>query len=129
MNLWHKLKASVWPMATQRGYEGTSQSRRMRNFQPTTEDLNSILSAEGDELRARCRHLVRSNAWAANGRDSYSANAIGTGIKPQSLHPNPRTRENLHAWFREWTDFCDSAGVTDFYGLQRMICDATFEAG
>lgn len=128
MNLLSKLQ-SFFGFSEQRGYEGASQTRRMRNFRPSDQDLNSLLSAEGDELRARCRHMFRSNAWAANARDGYSANAIGTGIKPQSRFPLEKRREELHKWFLEWTDYCDAAGVTDFYGLQRMICDASFEAG
>ena len=113
----------------QRGYEGAAQSRRMRNFRPTYADLNTLLSAEGDELRARCRHLFRSNAWAANAREAFASNAVGTGIKPQSKFPEDKRREELHRWWLEWTDYCDAAGVTDLYGLQKMICDASFEAG
>ena len=112
-----------------RGYEGASQTRRMRNFRPATEDLNSLLSAEGDELRARCRHMFRSNGWAANARDSFASNTIGTGIKPQSRHPSEAVREQLQKWWLEWTDYCDTAGITDLYGLQKMIVDAQFEAG
>jgi capsid protein len=38
-----------------------------------------------NELRAKSRDLVRRNAWAAAGVEAFVSNAIGTGIKPQSM--------------------------------------------
>lgn len=132
-NWWSRFLQSVTPSwgnsANRSAYEGAAQGRRMRSFQPTYADINSILSAEGDELRIRCRWLVRNNSYAKNALESYSANAIGTGIKPHSKHPDEAKREQLQDWWLRWTDECDSAWTTDFYGLQKQICEATLEAG
>ncbi len=113
----------------QAGYEGAATGRRMRNFRPTGSDINTLLSAEGDELRARCRFLARNNAWAKNAIDGFAANAIGAGIVPTSKHPRKGVRRNLEQWWLRWTDECDAADATDFYGLQQQICVATLEAG
>ena len=112
-----------------KAYEGAGAGPRLRNFRPTNADINTLLALEGDDLRARCRFLVRNNSWAKNAIESYSANAIGNGIKPQSKHPDKGKREQLQEWWLRWTDECDSNYATDFYGLQRQICEATLEAG
>src|SRR5262245_32353816 len=98
------------------GFEGAATGRRMRNFRPTVADINTLLSAEGDELRARCRWLARNNAYAKNAIEAYASNAIGTGIKPVSRHPRKTVRKKLEEWWLRWTDECDSSYSTDFYG-------------
>jgi lambda family phage portal protein len=135
MSWWTKLlQPFYWgskpaPESGWGGYEGAARGRRLRNFAPTNANINTLLSAEGDELRSRCRFLVRNNSWAKNALESYSANAIGTGIKPVSKHPDSATRAQLQEWWLRWTDECDANYATDYYGLQRQICEATLEAG
>jgi lambda family phage portal protein len=82
-----------------------------------------------NELRAKSRDLVRRNAWANSALESYVANAIGTGIKPQSMLTNAAQRETLQTLWRNWTVDADAAGLTDFYGLQAMACRAMLEGG
>ncbi len=111
------------------GFRGSGSGRRLGSWQETDAAINSLLSAEGDELRRRCRGMVRKNHWARCAQDSYVANCIGTGIKPQSLHPDPEIRKLLHSEFARWTDEADSEGLTDFYGLQALMMREMFEAG
>src|SRR3546814_15770287 len=76
----------------------------------------AALSLAQDELRAKSRDLVRRNAWAAAGIEAFVANAIGTGIKPQSMVQDQATREAIHSLWWDWCEEADAAGLTDFYG-------------
>src|SRR5690606_6930663 len=82
-----------------------------------------------NELRAKSRDLVRRNAWAAAGVEAFVANAIGTGIKPQSMVEDNALREAIHALWWDWCEEADTAGLTDFYGLQALACRAMLEGG
>lgn len=89
----------------------------------------AALAFSQDELRAKSRDLVRRNAWAAAGVEAFVANAIGTGIKPQSMVVDPALREAIQALWRDWCDEADASGMTDFYGLQSLACRAMLEGG
>src|SRR5437773_327602 len=63
-------------------YRDAGTGRRTESFYaPETGPLSSII-ANGTILRARARALMRQNAWARNARETFAANAIGTGIVP-----------------------------------------------
>jgi hypothetical protein len=66
-------------------YDGTGGGRRALAWMPSNPGAVSALAFAQDELRAKSRDLVRRNAWAASGIEAFVANAIGTGIKPQSM--------------------------------------------
>jgi len=57
------------------------------------------------------------------------ANAVGTGIKPQSLAADETFKADVQALWRDWTEEADAAGQTDFYGLQALACRAMLEGG
>jgi len=67
--------------------------RRTTGWLPATSDINTLVFRNLDTLRARSRHMVRRNPWAANALDAFIGDVIGTGIKPQSLHPDARIKE------------------------------------
>src|SRR5262245_10158963 len=67
-------------------YDGSRQRRRLKSWQPTQNTVNTILASSGYLLRARCRDTLRNNAHAVAASDSFTANLIGTGIKPSSLY-------------------------------------------
>ncbi|WP_155402517.1 phage portal protein, partial [Ralstonia solanacearum] len=58
----------------------------------------------------------RRNAWAQAGIEAFVANAVGTGIKPQSLSADEGFKADVQALWRDWTAEADAAGQTDFYG-------------
>jgi len=103
--------------------------RRTTGWLPATSDINTLVFRNLDTLRARSRDMVRRNPWAANALDAFVANAIGTGIKPQSLHPDARLKERIQELWLRWTDEADASNLTDFYGLQALACRAVMEAG
>lgn len=110
-------------------YDGTGGGRRALAWMPTNPGAVSALSLAQDELRAKSRDLVRRNAWAAAGIEAFVANAIGTGIKPQSMVQDQATREAIHSLWWDWCEQADAAGLTDFYGLQALATRAMLEGG
>ena len=123
------ISSMVRPSAAYEG--GASFVRRARHrSSQSTQGPNALLSAHGYELIRRARGLVRNNPWASNALDSYTSNAIGTGITPMmSKHPNVSTREKvLEAWL-SWTDQADAAGISDYYGQQTLEVREVLEAG
>ena len=110
-------------------YDGIGGGRRAIAWQVGNPGAVAALAFSQNELRAKSRDLVRRNAWAAAGVEAFVANAIGTGIKPQSMVVEPASREAIHALWWDWCDEADAAGLTDFYGLQALACRALLEGG
>lgn len=110
-------------------YDGVGFGRRTLAWMPGNLGAVATLAYAQDELRAKSRDLVRRNAWAAAGIEAYVANAIGTGIKPQSMVTDSALREAIHSVWWDWCEEADAAGLTDFYGLQAMALRAMLEGG
>jgi lambda family phage portal protein len=110
-------------------YDGTGGGRRALAWMPSNPGAVAALSLAQDELRAKSRDLVRRNAWAAAGIEAFVANAIGTGIKPQSMVQDQAAREAIHSLWWDWCEHADAAGLTDFYGLQALATRAMLEGG
>lgn len=102
-------------------YDGAGSGRRTLAWMPGNPGAVAALISTQTELRAKSRDLVRRNPWAAAALDAFVANAIGTGIKPQSMVADSALRETIQARFRDWTEEADAAGLTDFYGLPRHV--------
>lgn len=110
-------------------YEGASMSRRAEGWQTANYGPSSAPVMSANTLRARSRQLIRNNAWASNACETFTSEVIGSGIKPQSRHPEQKIRTAIHeAWLR-WTDEADADGRMDLYGLQALIVREEFEAG
>ncbi|MFN5588244.1 MAG: phage portal protein, partial [Holosporales bacterium] len=62
---------------------------------PTTDSANAILFQDAALLRSRSRDMARKNAYAANGIEAIVANAVGTGIKPQSKTADADIRKTI----------------------------------
>ena len=110
-------------------YDGTGGGRRALAWMPSNPGAVAALSLAQDELRAKSRDLVRRNAWATAGIEAFVANAIGTGIKPQSMVQDQTTREAIHSLWWDWCERADAAGLTDYYGLQALATRAMLEGG
>jgi hypothetical protein len=72
---------------------------------------------------------VRRNPYAANASASFTAHAVGCGIKSSSLVEDAGLKDRIQRLWLAWTDEADADGLTDFYGLQAMAARAIFEAG
>jgi lambda family phage portal protein len=110
-------------------HEAAGRGRRSLAWAPGNPGAVAALLATNTELRSKSRDLVRRNAWAQAGIEAFVANAVGTGIKPQSLSTDERFKTEVQALWRDWTEEADAAGQTDFYGLQALACRAMLEGG
>lgn len=111
------------------GFEGALSNRRLRAFRPARAHVNALLAQAGPDLNARARYLVRNNGYAQNAIDSWSANAVGVGLKPSSQMKAAARKKALQRLFLDWTDQADAEGLTDFYGLQRRAAREVFMTG
>jgi lambda family phage portal protein len=127
MGWWHTLKRRLF--GTSPTYDGVGGGRRAVAWQVGNPGAVAALAFTQNELRAKSRDLARRNAWAATGIEAFVANAIGTGIKPQSMVTDAAVREAIHALWWDWVEEADAAGLTDFYGLQALACRAMLEGG
>ena len=127
MGWWKKLSRSL--LGGTPIYDGTGAGRRSLAWRVGNPGAIAALLHTQSELRAKSRDLVRRNTWAHAALESYVANAVGTGIKPQSMVQDPVLRESIQALWSDWTDAADAAGLTDFYGLQALACRAMLEGG
>jgi len=110
-------------------YDGAGLGRRTLAWTVANPGAVAALAYTQEQLRAKSRDLVRRNAWAAAGIEAFVANAIGTGIKPQSMVSDAAQRETIQRLWWDWCETADSAGLTDFYGLQSLACRAMLEGG
>ena len=110
-------------------YDGAGAGRRSLAWRVGNPGAIAVLLTTQTELRAKSRDLVRRNTWAHAALESYVANAVGTGIKPQSMVQDPTLRESIQSLWSDWTESADAAGLTDFYGLQALACRAMLEGG
>jgi lambda family phage portal protein len=110
-------------------YDGVGGGRRALAWSVGNPGAVAALLYSQNELRAKSRDLVRRNAWANAALESYVANAVGTGIKPQSMVKDATVRETIQSLWRDWTVQADAAGLTDFYGVQALACRSMLEGG
>lgn len=110
-------------------HEAAGRGRRAVSWQPGNPGAVAAMLATQSELRTKSHDIVRRNAWAHTAIESYVANAVGTGIKPQSLCPDEPFKRAVQPLWRDWTEEADAAGQMDFYGLQALACRAVLEGG
>lgn len=110
-------------------HEAAGRGRRALAWTPGNPGAVAAMLATSTELRIKSRDLVRRNAWAQAGIEAFVANAVGTGIKPQSLSDDEGFKTAVQALWRDWVEEADAAGQTDFYGLQALACRAMLEGG
>lgn len=110
-------------------HEAAGRGARAQAWMPGNPGAVSALLATHSDLRSKSRDLVRRNAWAQSGIEAFVANAVGTGIKPQSLAGDDAFKAAVQTLWRDWVEEADAAGQTDFYGLQALACRAMLEGG
>lgn len=120
------LRRALKPAAA-RAYDGAQGGRRWAGASEMPAPIASALAARGP-LARRARGLVANNALAASGAEAWVSALAGTGIRPQSTHPDATFREAAAARWEAWTDRADLDGLADAYGLQalaarRMVVD------
>ena len=110
-------------------YEGATSGRRLGTWATTRDAVNSVWYQSADQLVARSRDIARKDGWAAKAIDEWVCNAIGNGIKPQSLHPNEPTKARIQKLWSQFANECDASGTTDIYGFQALAFRSMVEGG
>lgn len=106
----------------------TAGGGRLANAR-TVSNLNSDILATAATIQRRAAYFARNNAHVTAAVNALVTNIVGPGIKPSSQHPDPQTREALHALWARWTDQCDVDGFGDFYAMQALMVRQMVEAG
>lgn len=116
-------RASAFP------YEGATTGRRLGTWSTTRDAVNSVWYQSADQLVARSRDLARKDGWAGKAIEEWVGNAVGNGIKPQSLHPDEATKTKIQTLWTQFVAECDADGVTDYYGFQALAFRSMVEGG
>ncbi len=111
-----------------RSLDAAAQGRRMGNARTITSLNSDILGAAGT-IQRRAAYFARNNAHITSAVNVLVSNIVGPGIKPSSQHPDPKTRELLHALWARWVDRCDLEEFGDFYAMQALMVRQMVEAG
>ncbi|WP_353273366.1 phage portal protein [Wolbachia endosymbiont (group A) of Agelastica alni] len=117
------------PKTKSLAWDGAGSGRRLMYWHPERGSINSLLSNSLETLRSRSRDMVRKNPYAENIIDTIVSNCVGTGIKPQSKAKDAELKKKVQELWLHWTDEADSNGVSDFYGLQALVCRSMIEGG
>src|SRR5581483_7818592 len=125
----------MWPairrvlgLDRRRAFDAAGGGRRWEGAK-SVESLNAAILAGATVAARRAGYYARNNPWVAAAVQALIANAVGTGIKPRSAHPDSNVRSALHQLWARWTDRADANGLTDFYGLQGLALRAMVESG
>ncbi len=110
-------------------YEGATTGRRLGTWATTRDAVNSVWYQSADQLVARSRDIARKDGWAAKAIDEWVCNAIGNGIKPQSLHPDEAIKQKIQKLWSQFANECDTTGTTDIYGLEALAFRSMVEGG
>lgn len=123
-------RAAVRLAGQMAAYDVNGGGLRIRGWNPGGNDsINALIEAGGENLRRYSRDTVRKNPWARQAVRTFTGNAIGAGIVPQSKHPDEAMARKIEAAWLKWTDEADADGTCDFYGLQALACRSTVEGG
>ncbi len=111
------------------GYDAASTGRRLAGFDASTSHVNTLLASDGDSLRARCRKVVREDAWAEGAITDWVTEAVGEGIVPHPQHSDPTKRALLKDLWSQFADEADPTGASSVYGLQALAFRSALEGG
>jgi lambda family phage portal protein len=131
-NVRYRIKGTglyVQPAKARVDYDAASERRRLSNWKPSSAGPNATALNNAETLRKRARDLTRNNPHISHAADTWSANLVGTGIKPQSQASDPAVRDAIQRLWDDWTDQADSQGTTDFYGMQGLAARSLLDAG
>lgn len=109
--------------------EAGETRRRLANFRPPKQHINSMILAAGDTVLARARWLARNNPLAKNAVRVFADNLVGTGIVPSWRIDDRVLKVEVQEAWTDWTDQADASGQSDFYGLQYRVARELFLAG
>jgi len=111
------LRRQAPPSAT-RSLDAAGGGRRWADARTVTS--SGAVHASAATVAARAAHFALNDPRGARIVEMLTANIVGTGIKPRSLHPSEAVRARLHRGWIAWTDRADAEGRGDAYLLQAL---------
>lgn len=124
-----KRLAARLQMDALRSYDGASQGRRFRNWNPQATDADAEIVLGGPRLRSRSRDLIRNNPHAAKGVTVLADNIVGEGIVPRAVTDSPDKNKEINALWEKWVRVADVSGAINFYSQQYLACREVVEGG
>lgn len=116
------------PLVT-RALDAAGGGKRWAN-QPRIIALNQDLLGGATVAAQRASYFARNNPNVAAAIASIVGNAVGTGIKPRSTHPDAAVRNRLHELWDQWERVADASGRPGgFYAQQALAVRAMIEGG
>jgi capsid protein len=94
-------------LAQSASFDGAQMQRRLVAWRAGGESINSLTLQGGELQRARARQLVRTNPYATNAAASFTARAVGCGIKPSSLVEGGGLKDRVQRLWLAWTRWPD----------------------
>lgn len=110
-------------------YDGASQGRRTRNWNPAATDADAEILIGGPRLRQRSRDLVRNNPHAAKGINVLADNIIGAGIIPRAKTGTPSRDKEINKLWQNFVKVSDSSTGMGFYAQQYLAVREMVEGG
>lgn len=127
-----RLRLQLIEAVASSGYEAAGRGRRNTYTRGSDRSQNSENRDALTLLRARHRHLVRNNPYAASAVNVRVAYTVGDGILPTAYHPRSKKKQALaNELMRAWaqsTD-CDVEGINNLSALQALAFRAISEGG
>lgn len=109
-------------------YDGAS-NEHLTGWTTSAAGPNQSVMTPIGNLVKRSRDLVRNNPYAASAMGVLVSNVVGSGIRPRfTVKSSARDALVSDEWDR-YSESCDAAGVTDFYGLQALAFRSMLESG
>lgn len=115
-----------------RRYEGADRGRRTQGWVALDSSPTAATRGAIHDLRARCRDLVRNNAWAHSAVRELASGIAGRGVRPRFSHEMDSELRLAGELWEEWassTTQADSAGRENFYGMQAAVVQSFVEGG
>lgn len=110
-------------------HEAAQSNRRLKNWEGTTADINTLLHSSGDTLVRRARQLVSHDGYARKAKRSLAAYMVGSGVRPSCTLENESQREAVQQLWDQWVKEADSEGQSSFYGLQNIVAGSLVDGG
>lgn len=114
------LARIIAPAPLRRHFEAAGGGRRWSDARPFGH-VGAETSAANGTIRARARHAVANNPYAAAAVEAWTVALIGTGARATPTHSDREARRELTAAIGEWAEVADADGRTSWFGLQAQL--------
>jgi len=122
-----RMRARVAAEFLKRHYEAAAAGRRTQGWNRSSGDANAVVGPALSRLRDVARDLVRNNGYAESALTTIQDHVVGWGIVAKPKKKNAKASDLWEQWAE--TTACDSDGMNDFAGLQKLVMRTVVESG